>query len=81
MQYEDEVPIKPPAPTNRGGWEVTRLYLLLASQLAWHRQQLYEMVNAHEDKLQRGSYESDGSHNMKNAERGTRAAWGRGGWG
>lgn len=51
----------------RGGWETCRFYLLLASQLSIHREQLHAIITAHEDNLGRHGY---GGSEMRKAERG-----------
>lgn len=77
MQYDDAVPqrqttiVKPPA---HWGWGLGRFLLLLASQLAIHRQQLYHIIKAHEERLAQGWWNVDSyrDHDMKYAETG---AW------
>lgn len=69
-QYEERVPprdIGPAGAPARGGWETCRFYLLQASQLAIHREQLQAIISVHEEALSKHGY--NGSE-MRKAERG-----------
>jgi hypothetical protein len=54
VQYAEHVPAGLPTAPNgssRGGWEACRFYLLLASQLSIHREQLHQLILFHGENL------------------------------
>lgn len=69
LQFDDRVPpLSPFRVCYKAGWDLARFYLVLASQLAVHRQQLALLIESHEAATaSRGRYDSI---QLRQAERG-----------